>query len=89
MTEISDNLFSTCHRLTSVSIPDSVTTIGHYAFHDCNHLTSLFIPDSVTFIGIRAFYDCKNLTLTVGRGSYAEQYCKEKGLNYTFPDSLD
>ena len=29
------------------------------------------------------------LTITVVRESYAAEYCKEKGLNYTYTDSLD
>src|ERR1039457_1522832 len=37
--------------LTSVTIPDSVTSIGEGAFWDCTRLTSVTIPDSVTSIG--------------------------------------
>ncbi|MCI6389186.1 MAG: leucine-rich repeat protein [Ruminococcus sp.] len=46
---------------TSVTIPDSVTSIGGHAFYDCTSLTSITIPDSVTRIGWYAFENCKSL----------------------------
>ncbi|MDE7093452.1 MAG: leucine-rich repeat protein, partial [Oscillospiraceae bacterium] len=45
----------------SVTIPDSVVTIGEYAFYDCDSLISVTIPDSVVTIGEYAFYDCDSL----------------------------
>ncbi len=40
-----------CCCLTSVTIPNSVTSIGDEAFSDCTGLTSVTIPNSVTSIG--------------------------------------
>lgn len=37
--------------LTSITIPDGVTSIGDDAFAGCSNLTSITIPDSVTSIG--------------------------------------
>ena len=55
--------------LTSIIIPDSVTSIGSQAFYHCTELTSITIPDSVTSIGNYAFQDCSGLTsLTIGNG---------------------
>ena len=54
--------FRSCYDLTSVIIPDSVTTIGGVAFSNCTNLTSVMIPDSVTSIGNDAFSNCTNLT---------------------------
>ncbi len=47
---------------TSITIPNSVTSIGSGAFYGCDSLTSVTIPASVTTIGIRAFSGCTSLT---------------------------
>jgi len=49
-------------RLTSVTIPDSVTRIEAQAFTHCNRLTSLTIPYRVTYIGPENFGNCYKLT---------------------------
>ena len=49
-------------RLTSIIIPESVTSIGDGAFYGCSSLTSVTIPNSVTSIGNEAFYNCSSLT---------------------------
>ncbi len=46
----------------SVTIPDSVTSIGDCAFEGCPKLTGITIPDSVTNIGGFAFSGCGSLT---------------------------
>ncbi len=48
-------------NLTSVTIPNSVTSIGNSAFRGCVGLSSLVIPNSVTSIGARAFYGCTGM----------------------------
>lgn len=47
--------------VTSVTIPDSVTSIPDYAFAFCSQLTNISIPNSVTFIGFSAFNSCTSL----------------------------
>lgn len=47
--------------VTSVTIPDSVTSIRDSAFVFCSQLTNISIPNSVTFIGFSAFNSCTSL----------------------------
>ncbi len=56
-------------RVTSVTIPNGITSIGEYAFAYCRSLTSVTIPDSVTSIGDCAFDNCKSLTEVTIPGS--------------------
>ena len=56
--------FSDCSGLTSVTFPNSVTSIGECAFYNCSGLTSVTIGNSLTSIGKHAF-DCENLTTVV------------------------
>ena len=62
----SDSSKTTLYRYrgkkTSVTIPDSVTSIGDRAFSSRGDLTSVTIPDSVTSIGDNAFSGCNSLT---------------------------
>ena len=55
-------MFEECEKeLKKVSIPDSVTEIGHYAFRNCRNLVSVEIPESVINIGHHAFAGCWSL----------------------------
>ena len=67
-TSIGNYAFAECTALTSVTIPDSVTTISKLAFSTTG-LTDIVIPDSVTTINDLAFYNCSGLTsVTIGNG---------------------
>ena len=79
--------------ITSVVIPDSVTTIGAIAFDRCAGLTSITIGSGVTNIGTSAFYFCNALSSVVipnsvtSIGNYAFNHCAALA-SVTFGNSL-
>ena len=82
-----------CSGLTSVTIPNSVTSLGDYAFRNCSGLTSLTIPNSVTSIGNYAFDGSSGLTsVTIPNsvtsiGNYAFSSCSAL-TSVTIPNSV-
>ena len=90
---IGSTAFYDCSSLTSITIPNSVTSIEEYAFYGCSGLTSVTIPNSVTSIGERAFSSCSSLaSVTIPNsvtsiGKYAFYGCS--GLtSVTIPNSV-
>ena len=81
------------HNIQSVTIPESVTSIGQSAFESCFSLDSLIIKDAATSIGESAFDGCSHLTtLSLGKnittiGDYAFQGCSYL-TNVTIPQSV-
>ena len=55
-------ILSGCETLTSVSLPDTMTSIDDRAFAGCKKLKSITIPETVTEIGIDSFSGCSSLT---------------------------
>ena len=90
---ICDGAFSDCKSLQSVTIPNSVTSIGDEAFSGCDSLQSITIPNSVTSIGDGAFYLCKSLqSITIPNsvtkiGDGAFNWCKSLQ-SVTIPNSV-
>lgn len=87
------NNFQQLLKVTSISIPNTITTIDEYAFYDCTSLININIPDSVTYIGNNAFSYCKSLTNIIIPnsvtyiGKYAFQGCSSL-FNINIPDSV-
>ena len=65
-----DTLCSFCNKIQSVTIPESVTSIGRAAFMYCTGLTSLTIKGVATSIGAVAFSSCTSLTSLSLVGSF-------------------
>ena len=59
---LGDKCFLWCEKLTSITIPSSVTSLGDECFSVCSGLTSIAIPSSVTSLGENCFSSCSGLT---------------------------
>ena len=79
---VGNSAFTNNSDLTSVYIPNSVTSIGTYAFYNCYQMSSVVIPNGVTSIQQNAFSYCKlqkPFKVTGFRGGR---------MNFTFPRFL-
>ena len=90
---ICDSAFSMCNFLTSIIVPNSVTSIGEGAFSGCILLFKIIIPNSVTSIGDLAFMDSNalshivisNSVTSIGDGTF---YGCNSLTNIAIPDSV-
>lgn len=86
--EIYEYAFYNRVNLTSVTIPNGVTSIDFFAFYGCRNLTTITIPSSVTSIGNEAFEHCYKLVevinksnLNITKGSKDNGYVANYALN--------
>ena len=69
-------------HLTTVTIPDTVTSIGNYAFYNCKALEETYIPDTVTSIANTAFQGWKKLVIKGFAGTAAEAYARTNNIPF-------
>lgn len=83
---IADGAFGYCTGLTSITIPDGVTSIGEGAFINCyllgRGLTSVTIGNGVTNIGDSAFESCCYLTSITFNGTMVQWKAISKGFDW-------
>ncbi len=88
------NAFALQYALESVTIPNSVISIGGGAFFNCDQLSTITIPDGVKVIGAGAFQNCGELvSVTVGKSvtnidDYAFCNC-QKLRTVNIPESVE
>ena len=94
---IADSAFAG-KSITSVIIPDTVTSIGDYCFYRCDDLLGIKIPNSVTSIGEDAFYHYNSFyskydkfLIYCRKGSYAASYAfaNEEKIEVVYLDATD
>ena len=90
---IPDKAFINCNNITSITIPNTVTSIYDMTFYNCSKLTSIIIPNNVISIGKYAFCGCEDLvSATIGPavksiGNNAFSGCSNLEL-VSIPDSV-
>ncbi len=83
VTAIGDHAFSEDwvydYKLTNITLPSGVTSIGDGAFSWCKNLINVSFPTELTYIGHAAFYNCDKLScvnffntelITIGDGAF-------------------
>ena len=81
VTHIGDYAFQES-KIMSVTIPDSVVSIGTWAFITCHYLTEITVPANVSFLGDGAFTNCGRLT-SIFVAEENEMFCAEDGVLYS------
>lgn len=88
-----DCAFGGCTGLTSVTFPNTITSLGYNMFYGCSSLTSVNLPSGLTSIGSHAFHNCAALTTvtipSTVQNIYDWSFARCQSLtNITLPNSL-
>lgn len=62
ITTLPTGAFQGCTALTSVTLPESLTSMGYYPFSSCTSLNSITIPNGVTNLEDNTFLNCSALS---------------------------
>ena len=94
VTSIADYAFAYCENLESITLADTIQTVGKGIFKNCTNLTSCIIPQNVTQIATESFFNCEklaNIPLSnkiKAIEDYAFSACKSLA-NITLPENLE
>ena len=72
--------FMGCTSLQVTNMPASLNDVGANAFYGCTSIGQIVLAENILSIGPDAFTNC-SAKLMVRKGSYAEQYCADNGLD--------
>lgn len=93
VTAIDDYAFCCCTTIVTMTLPNTIETIGNRAFYYCYSMTAIFNLDNVTTIGDYAFCKCLSLlSINLGdsilsMGNNAFQECTSLS-SITIPDGI-
>ena len=88
--KVGSEAFFGCNKLKEIVLPTTLESIGYKAFWSCWNLTEIIIPDSVHDIDKTAFGEngrmilgrSAGLTFCARKGSYAEGYARDMGIQF-------
>ncbi len=59
---IEDSAFAQCGALTTLTLPNTLYSLGVAVFQNCYRLDNVQLPDNLTMIGDKAFQNCSELS---------------------------
>ena len=94
VTVLEKGAFSLCNDITSVTLPEGLTTIGNSAFRECRNLSNITFPSTLTTIGEFAFQYAEKIgpdiilpegLTSIGYAAFGDCYSME---SITLPSTL-
>ena len=94
VTAVSQNAFSGCEQIKSISFPETITVIGERAFYECRSIETITLPKNLVEIGAGAFSCCRLLkeivvpsgVTHIGKGAFSDIFYLE---TVVLPQGLD